>query len=139
MDRFTKIILVGIGYFIKAHSLYTVDIWEVLEERKFYLNTRFRWWSRQAVSCTGIYTYSCMIFFIVKKFFFKDHGKLYNELYSNFKDMRQSLNDFKGKFVQETAGIPVIADCLKVLSARCGKHLRLKVALVGGWVGGCVQ
>ncbi|XP_025089398.1 uncharacterized protein LOC112561252 isoform X2 [Pomacea canaliculata] len=51
---------------------------------------------------------------------FQDHGKLYNELYSNFKDMRQSLNDFKGKFVQETAGIPIIADCLKVLSARCG-------------------
>nr|KAG5696889.1 hypothetical protein BaRGS_035299 [Batillaria attramentaria] len=50
----------------------------------------------------------------------RDHGKLYNDLYGNFKDLRQSLHDFKAKFLQDTAGIPVMADCLKALSARCG-------------------
>ena len=51
---------------------------------------------------------------------FQDHAKLYNEQYSNFKEMRQLLNDFKGKFIAETAGIHVMADCLRILAERCG-------------------
>ncbi|KAL8571520.1 hypothetical protein ACOMHN_056815 [Nucella lapillus] len=52
---------------------------------------------------------------------FQDHAKLYNELNNHFKELRQSLNDFKAKFLQDTAGIPVLADCLHILAQRCGE------------------
>ncbi|KAK7087244.1 uncharacterized protein [Littorina saxatilis] len=51
---------------------------------------------------------------------FQDHAKLYNEQHDHFKQLRQAVNDFKAKFVADTSGIPVMADCLRILADRCG-------------------
>jgi len=51
---------------------------------------------------------------------FKDHAKLYNDLYMTFVELKQILHDFKAKFEYDTNGIPVIADCLVLLNERCG-------------------
>ncbi|XP_059145655.1 uncharacterized protein LOC131932757 [Physella acuta] len=52
---------------------------------------------------------------------FQDHGKLYNDLYTNFIELRKSLNTFKSFFEAETSGIPIISDCLTLLAKRCGQ------------------
>ncbi|KAK0060519.1 hypothetical protein Bpfe_010032 [Biomphalaria pfeifferi] len=65
---------------------------------------------------------------------FQDHSKLYNDLYNNFYELRKCLFEFKSKFVSETAGIPTIVDCLKVLSKRCGG-----AHLTGSRTKNCIQ
>ncbi|CAL1535310.1 unnamed protein product [Lymnaea stagnalis] len=65
---------------------------------------------------------------------FQDHGKLYNDLYSNFVDLRKCLNEFKAKFEADTAGIPTITECLKLLAKQCGN-----ARLIGSRTKNCIQ
>ncbi|GFO09918.1 hypothetical protein PoB_003642300 [Plakobranchus ocellatus] len=65
---------------------------------------------------------------------FQDHAKLYNDLYTNFTELRQCLHNFKASFEKETAGIPTIFECLKLLAKRCGG-----ATLTGSRSKNCIQ
>ncbi|RUS78267.1 hypothetical protein EGW08_013958 [Elysia chlorotica] len=51
---------------------------------------------------------------------FQDHAKIYNDLYTTFTELRQCLHNFKATYEKETAGIPTIFECLKLLAKQCG-------------------
>lgn len=51
---------------------------------------------------------------------FKDLGKLYNELVTCYRGLETDTHNFKEFFVEETAGIPVLAECVTLLTKRCG-------------------
>uniref|UniRef100_A0A0B6YPJ3 Uncharacterized protein n=1 Tax=Arion vulgaris TaxID=1028688 RepID=A0A0B6YPJ3_9EUPU len=65
---------------------------------------------------------------------FQDHARLYNDMYSTFVDLRKCLHDFKAKFESDTFGIPIIAECLKLLAERCGG-----ARLSGSMTKNCIQ
>lgn len=51
---------------------------------------------------------------------FKDVGRLYNELVTCYRGLESDTHKFKEYFVEETAGIPVLAKCVSLLTDRCG-------------------
>lgn len=51
----------------------------------------------------------------------KDLGKLYNEVVDNFRSLEMETNRFKEYFIAETAGIPVLAECVLILRKRAGE------------------
>ncbi|XP_071094343.1 uncharacterized protein [Haliotis cracherodii] len=51
---------------------------------------------------------------------FQDHSKLYNDLLESFNSLKDTMHDFKAVFEYETRGIPVLAECMKLLRKRCG-------------------
>lgn len=51
---------------------------------------------------------------------FKDVAKLYNELVTCYHGLESDTHKFKEFFVEETAGIPVLAQCVLLLTERCG-------------------
>lgn len=65
---------------------------------------------------------------------FQDHAKIYNDLHVNFTELRQCLHNFKAAFEKETAGIPTIFECLKLLAQRCGG-----ATLTGTRTKNCIQ
>lgn len=64
---------------------------------------------------------------------FQDHAKLYNDLYSTFVQLRKSLHYFMTQFETEENS-PKIADCLRMLSKRCGD-----AKLSGSMTKNCIQ
>ncbi|XP_062591863.1 uncharacterized protein LOC134253346 [Saccostrea cucullata] len=51
---------------------------------------------------------------------FQDQGKVFDEIFQQFQNMRESLNNFKSHFTVETDGIPVLSRCMQILTQRCG-------------------
>lgn len=51
---------------------------------------------------------------------FKDLATIYNEVVQNFRTLESETHKFKEYFVAETAGIPVLAACVKLLVKRAG-------------------
>lgn len=51
---------------------------------------------------------------------FQDSGRLYNEIVDNFRSLENHIHKFKEHFVEETAGIPILATCVRILRQRCG-------------------
>lgn len=51
---------------------------------------------------------------------FKDQGKIYDELLETFKTLKDEINEFKSYFTTDTAGIPVLSQCIPILVDRCG-------------------
>ncbi|KAL4223667.1 hypothetical protein ACF0H5_017135 [Mactra antiquata] len=52
---------------------------------------------------------------------FQDLGSLYNDVIDNFQSLETNIHNFKEFFVEDTAGIPVLATCVKILVQRAGE------------------
>ncbi|OWF48071.1 uncharacterized protein LOC110453577 [Mizuhopecten yessoensis] len=51
---------------------------------------------------------------------FQDQAKLYDDLLTCFKTVKQDMESFKGYFAAETEGIPELQKCVVILVGRCG-------------------
>lgn len=51
----------------------------------------------------------------------QDQGKVFDDTYRQFQELKENLNNFKSHFAAETNGIPVLSKCMELLAARCGK------------------
>lgn len=51
----------------------------------------------------------------------QDQGKVFDDTYRQFQELKENLNNFKSHFAAETNGVPVLSKCMELLAARCGK------------------
>ena len=51
---------------------------------------------------------------------FQDQGKVFDDTFRQFQELKENLNNFKSHFAAETNGIPVLSKCMELLAARCG-------------------
>lgn len=57
---------------------------------------------------------------------------MFDEIFRQFQEMKESLNDFKSHFTMETEGVPVLSKCMQLLSTRCGEWLESREQFVAG-------